>query len=162
MRGTVPAEGVQLAIGRVPLLARTYGEEFGIRNASIPHLQIQLALFRQDYGSEEIYDQDAGMDQATAPSRREGFKLSAQYHPLDWLELNTDVAMTKAHYFKGEGMVQNFYGITGGTYIANAPDYTLSYAALIDNLGPWFGSAEMRIFGPFPMTDGPAAPKGAG
>jgi outer membrane receptor protein involved in Fe transport len=160
--GTVPVQGVALAIGRVPLLARTYGEEFGIRNASIPHLQIQLALFRQDYGSEEIYDQDAGMDQATAPSRRQGFELSAQYHPFDWLELNADVAVTKARFFKNEATLRNSYQITGGAYIANAPDYTLSFGALIDNLGPWFGSAEMRILGPYPLTDGPANPKGAG
>jgi outer membrane receptor protein involved in Fe transport len=160
--GTVPAEGVPLAIGRVPLLARTYGEEFGIRNASIPHLQIQLALFRQDYGSETTYNQDVGLDEATAPSRRQGFELSAQYHPFDWLELNTDVAVTKARYFKSEAVLRNFYQITGGTYIANAPDYTLSFGALVDNLGPWFGSAEMRILGPYPLTDGPANPRGHG
>ena len=160
--GNVPLEGTPLALGRVPLLARTYGEEFGIRNAAIPHLQIQLALFRQDYSSETIYNQDVGMDEATAPSRREGFELSAQYHPADWLELNTDVAMTKARYFKSEQTLQNFYGISGGTYIANAPDYTLSFGALIDNLGPWFGSAQMRILGPYPLTDGPANPRGHG
>jgi outer membrane receptor protein involved in Fe transport len=160
--GTVPVQGVPLSIGRVPLLARTYGEEFGIRNASIPGVQIQLALFRQDYGSEEIYDQDVGMDQATAPSRRQGFELSAQYHPLDWLELNTDVAVTKARFFKNEATLRGFYQITGGTYIANAPSYTLSFGAIVDNLGPWFGGAEMRILGPYPLTDGPADPKGNG
>jgi outer membrane receptor protein involved in Fe transport len=160
--GTVPVQGVPFSVGRVPLLARTYGEEFGIRNASIPGLQIQLALFRQDYGSEEIYDQDAGMDQATAPSRRQGFELSAQYHPFDWLELNTDLAVTKARFFKNETTLQNFYQITGGTYIANAPSYTLSFGAIVDNLGPWFGGAEMRILGPYPLTDGPANPHGSG
>jgi outer membrane receptor protein involved in Fe transport len=160
--GSVPLQGTQLAIGPVPLLARTYGEEFGIRNASIPGLQIQLALFRQDYGSEEIYDQDAGMDQATAPSRRQGFELSAQYHPVDWLELNTDVAVTKARFFKNETTLRDVYQITGGTYIANAPSYTLSFGAIIDNLGPWFGGAEMRILGPYPLTDGPANPRGSG
>jgi outer membrane receptor protein involved in Fe transport len=160
--GTVPVQGVPFSIGRVPLLARTYGEEFGIRNASIPGLQIQLALFRQDYGSEEIYDQDAGLDQATAPSRRQGFELSAQYHPFDWLELNTDVAVTKARFFKSEAVLQNFYQIAGGTYIANAPSYTLSFGAIIDNLGPWFGGAEIRILGPYPLTDGPANPRGSG
>ncbi len=160
--GSVPLQGTQLAIGPVPLLARTYGEEFGIRNASVPGLQIQLALFRQDFGSEEIYDQDAGMDQATAPSRRQGFELSAQYHPVDWLELNTDLAVTKARFFKNEPTLQSFYQIAGGTYIANAPSYTLSFGAIVDNLGPWFGGAEMRILGPYPLTDGPANPRGSG
>ncbi|MEI9983436.1 MAG: hypothetical protein WDN69_09655 [Aliidongia sp.] len=160
--GTVPVQGVPFAIGPVPLLARTYGEEFGIRNASIPGLQIQLALFRQDFGSEEIYDQDAGMDQATAPSRREGFELSAQYHPFTWLELNTDVAATHARFFENETTLQNFYNIVGGTYIANAPQYTLSFGALVDNADSWFGGIEQRILGSQPLTDGPSSPRGRG
>jgi outer membrane receptor protein involved in Fe transport len=160
--GTAPVQGVSFSVGRVPLLARTYGEEFGIRNASIRGLQIQLALFRQDYGSEESYDQDAGIDQATAPSRRQGFELSAQYHPFDWLELNTDVAVAKARFFKNEATLQNFYQIAGGAYIANAPSFTLSFGAIIDNLAPWFGGAEMRILGPYPLADGPANPRGGG
>jgi len=102
------------------------------------------------------------MDQATAPSRRQGFELSAQYHPFDWLELNTDVAVTKARFFKSEATLRDFYQITGGTYIANAPSYTLSFGAIVDNLGPWFGGAEMRILGPYPLLDGPANPRGSG
>jgi outer membrane receptor protein involved in Fe transport len=160
--GTVPVQGVPFAIGPVPLLARTYGEEFGIRNASIPDLQIQLALFRQDFGSEEIYDQDAGMDQATAPSRRQGFELSAQYHPFNWLELNSDLAVTKARFFENETTLQSFYAITGGTYIANAPQYTLSLGALVDHIDPWFGGLEQRVLGSQPLTDGPNSPRGRG
>ncbi len=160
--GTVPVQGTPLAIGPVSLLARTYGEEFGIRNASIPGLQIQLALFRQDFGSEEIYDQDAGMDQATAPSRREGFELSAQYHPFSWLELNTDIAATKARFFLNPDALADTYQITGGTYIANAPKYTASFGALVDNLGPWSGAVEQRILGPQPLIDGPSSPRGRG
>jgi outer membrane receptor protein involved in Fe transport len=160
--GSVPAEGTPLAIGRVPLLARTYGEEFGIRNASIPDLQMQLALFRQDYASEEIYDQDMGMDQATAPSRREGVEFSAQYHPFSWLELNTDVAATHARYFLNETTLANVFQITGGTYIENAPDYTASFGALVDNAGPWYGGLEQRILGSYPLTDGPSSPRARG
>jgi len=160
--GSVPVEGTPLSIGKVPLMARTYGEEFGIRNASIPDLQIQLALFRQDYGSEAIYDQDAGMDQATAPSRREGVEFSAQYHPLPWLELNTDLAATHARYFLNETTLSNFYRIIGGSYIANAPAYTASFGALVDNAGRWYGGLEQRILGSQPLTNGPSSPRGRG
>ena len=160
--GSVPVQGVPLSIGRVPLMARSYGEEFGIRNESIEDLQIQLALFRQDFGSEEIYDQDVGLDQATAPSRREGVELSAQYHPYPWLELNTDLAFSHARFFENPATLRNFYGITGGSYIANAPDYTLSFGALVDNAGPWFGGLEQRELGSYPLTDGPSSPRGRG
>ncbi len=160
--GTVPAQGVPLAIGKVPLLARTYGEEIGIRNNTIQDLQIQLALFRQDFGSEEIYDQDIGLDQATAPTRREGVEFSAQYHPFSWLELNTDLAMSHARYFLNQQKLQDFYQITGGTYIENAPEYTASFGALVDNLGPWYGGFEERILGSYPLTNGPSSPRGRG
>ncbi len=160
--GSVPLEGTQLSIGRVPLIAKTYGEEFGIRNASIPDLQMQLALFREDFSSELVYDQDAGLDQATAPSRREGVEFSAQYRPVPWLELNTDVAATHARYFENETTLTNFFGIAGGTYISNAPDYTASFGALVDNLGPWYGGLEERILGPYPLTDGPSSPRARG
>jgi outer membrane receptor protein involved in Fe transport len=160
--GGVPLEGTQFSVGPVPLVAKATGEEIGIRNASIPDLQIQLALFREDFSSELVYDQDAGQDQATAPSRREGIELSAQYHPFSWLELNTDLASSRARYFKNEATLADVYQIVGGTYIANAPDYTASFGALVDNFGPWFGGVQQRILGPYPLTDGPSSPRARG
>jgi outer membrane receptor protein involved in Fe transport len=160
--GTVPLQGTQLAVGPVPLMAQTFGGEIGIRNASIPNLQIQLALFRQTYSSEVIYDQDAGMDQATAPSRRQGVELSAQYHPARWLELNTDLAFTHSRFFKNSQTLASVYQIAGGAYIANAPSFIGSFGALIDNLGPWFGGVQERVLGSYPLTDGPSSPRGAG
>ena len=160
--GGVPLEGTQFSVGPVPLVAKATGEEIGIRNASIPNLQIQLALFREDFSSELLYDQDAGQDQATAPSRREGVELSAQYRPLPWLELNTDLASSRARYFKSAATLVSVYQITGGTYIANAPKYTASFGALVDNFGPWFGGLQQRILGPYPLTDGPSRPRARG
>ncbi|MGB8841263.1 MAG: TonB-dependent receptor [Aliidongia sp.] len=160
--GNIPNEATGLAVGAVPLLARTYGEEFGIRNATIPHLQVQLALFRQDFGSEVIYDQDMGLDQATAPSRREGVEFSAQYHPYSWLELNTDLAATHARFFENATTLAQTFGVTGGNFIENAPTYTASFGALVDHLGPWFGGVEQRILGSYPLTDGPGSPRGRG
>jgi len=160
--GGLPNEATGLAVGKVPLLARTYGEEFGIRNASIPDLQMQLALFRQDFGSEVIYDQDMGMDQATAPSRRQGIEFSAQYHPYPWLELNTDLAATHARFFENATTLARTYGIADGFYIENAPTYTASFGALVDNAGPWFGGVAERILGSEPLTDGPGSPRGRG
>lgn len=42
------------------------------------------------------------------------------------------------------------YGFSG-LYIPNAPSYIGSFAVLIDNLGPWFGGAELRWLGPYPL-----------
>ena len=65
--GTVPGEGIPLAGGPTPLLARTTGEEIGLRTDTIPKVNLQLALFRQDFGSELVYNPDAGQDEAGAP-----------------------------------------------------------------------------------------------
>jgi outer membrane receptor protein involved in Fe transport len=160
--GTVPLKGTQLSVGKVPLMAKAFGQEIGIRNASIPDLQIQFVAFREDFSSELMYDQDAGQDQATAPSRRQGLELSAQYHPFSWLELNTDLAATHARYYKNAATLASFYQITRGTYIANAPNFIGSFGVLVDNLGPWFGGLQERILGSYPLTDGPSTPRAPG
>jgi outer membrane receptor protein involved in Fe transport len=121
-----------------------------------------LALFRQDYGSEVAYDADAGMDQATAPSRREGVEFSAQYHPWPWLELNTDLAATHARYFLNETALAQAFQINGGTSVANAPDYTASFGLLVNHAGPWYGGLEQRILGSQPLTNGPTSPRWRG
>lgn len=156
--GTVPLEGIPGVAGVTPLMAKIHTEEIGFRTKPIETLNIQFAAFREDASSEQEYDADAGHDAATAPSRRQGFELSAQYHPFPWLELNTDIAATRARYFKSADTLVNNFGIAGGTYIANSPDFIGSFGILVDNLGPWFGGLEERILGPYPLTDGPSSP----
>ena len=77
-------------------------------------------------------------------------------------DLNTDISAVKAHYFLGTAQLENFYQITGGTNISDAPKYTASFGALFDHLDPWSGSIEERILGPEPLTDGPSSPRGRG
>jgi len=159
---SVPIEGTQLAAGRAPLLAETFGQEFGLRNDSVRDLQIQLAFFRQDFSSEQQYDQDAGQDQALAPSRRQGVECSAEYRPFDWIELNGDFAFSHARYFENLARLESYYAIYGGTYIADAPNFTGSFGVLVDNLGPWFGSIAQRMLGSYPLTNGPTTPRAKG
>jgi outer membrane receptor protein involved in Fe transport len=118
---------------------------------------MQLALFRQQFNSELTYDADAGQDGASAPSRREGIELSAQYRPLRWIELNTDLAFSRARY-RGELLA---YGLDG-PFIANAPSFIGSFGALIDNLGPWFGGLQWRDLGAYPISDGDQFPQDKG
>jgi outer membrane receptor protein involved in Fe transport len=159
---SVPIEGTQLSSGRAPLLAETFGQEIGLRNASLRNLEIQAAIFRQDFSSEQQYDQDAGEDAPTAPSRRAGVEFSAQYRPFPWIEVNGDVAFAHARYFKNATSLASQYGIVDGTYIALAPNFTGSFGVLVDHLGPWFGGLAQRILGSYPLTDGPNSPRAKG
>ena len=156
--GTVPEEGNPLAGGPTPLLARTVGYEVGLRSDIIPRVQLQISAFQQDFRSELAYNADTGQDEAGAPSRRQGIEISAQYHPFRWLELNTDLAFSKARYRSGGLEAFDL----DGRYIANAPSFIGSVGVLVDNLGPWSGGLQWRKLGSYPLTDGPRYPDDKG
>ena len=155
--GTVPLEGIPGSAGTTPLLAPTTGVEAGVRSNIIPKLALQLAVFQQDFNSELRYDADAGQDSASAPSRRQGIELSGEYRPIRWIELNTDLAFSKARY-RGDLAA---YGLDG-PYIANAPSFIGSFGILVDNLGPWFGGLQWRKLGSYPINDGTKDPQDPG
>jgi hypothetical protein len=157
---TVPYEGIVSPGFRPTLLAPTTGEEVGLRTNIVPMVQAQVAVFQEDFSSEQEYDQDQGEDQASAPSRRQGIEVSGAYHPLRWLELNTDLAFSKARYDASAVELAKF-GLAG-PFIANAPSFIGSLGVLVDNLGPWFGGLQWRDLGPYPVEDGQAFPKDKG
>jgi len=156
--GTVPGEGVPLSGGPTPLLAKTTGEEIGLRTDIIAKLSAQLAVFQQDFGSELVYNPDIGQDQAGAPSRRQGIEVSAQYHPRRWLELNTDLAFSKPRYRTADLAA---FGLAG-PYIADAPNFIYSAGILVDNRGPWSGGLQWRRLGTHHLSDGNAYPEDQG
>jgi hypothetical protein len=134
--GTVAAEGVQASGVSTSLLASTTGVELGMRSNIIPKLQLQIAVFQQDFGSELTYNADTGQDEAGAPSRRQGIEVGGQYHPFKWLELNADLAFSKPHY------------------------HTDDLAAY--GLGPWSGGLQRRRLGTHSLDDGHQYPLDGG
>ena len=153
--GTVPSEGI--SVGPTPLLAPATGYEVGLRTNIIPKVQVQVALFQEDFNSELTYNADGGQDEASAPSRRQGVEISGQWRPFHWVELNTDLAFSKARYRPG---YQAFD--LDGPYIANAPSFIGSFGVLVDDLGPWFGGLQWRRLGPYPISDGDNEPQDKG
>ena len=145
---TLPLEGIPGVSHRTPLLAKADGEEIGMRTSPLRNLHIQAALFEIEFSSELVYDQDMGMDQANAPSKRRGVEVSAQYRPLPWIEINTDLAATKARFRTGDPAS---YGLNG-LYVAEAPNFIGSFGVLVDNAGPWYGGLQLRILGSYPLN----------
>jgi hypothetical protein len=158
--GTVAVQSLPGAAGATPLLAPATGEEIGLRTDIVPRLSVQVAVFREDFRSEQRYNADVGQDSAFAPSRRQGVEVGAQYRPWPWLELNTDLTWAKARY---QGDAQTFadFGLDG-PFIANAPSFIGSAGVLVDNLGRWFGGLQWRRLGAFPISDGDPDPKDKG
>jgi outer membrane cobalamin receptor len=157
---TVPYEGPNPDF-RPQLLSPTTGEEVGLRTDIVPKVQAQVAVFQEDFSSEQLYDQDQGEDQASAPTRRQGVEISAEYRPFGWIELNTDLDFAKARYRDSLADLENRFGLDG-FYVANAPSFTGSIGVLIDNLGPWYGGLEVRDLGPYPVADGEEYPQDKG
>jgi len=158
--GTAPLEGFPGVAGKTPFLAEATGEEVGLRSNIVPKVRVQVAVFQEDFQSELAYDQDQGEDTPSAPSRRQGVELSGQYHPFDWIELNSDLAFSKARYNASPAELAEF-GLSG-PFIANAPSFIGSFGVLVDNLGPWFGGLQWRDLGPYPVVDGQQYPQGKG
>ena len=158
---TVPYEGGLNPNFRPGLLSKSIGEEVGVRSNLVPKLQVQVVAFQEDFSSEQIYDQDQGEDQASAPSRRQGLEVSAQYQPARWIELNADLAFSRARYRDSLADLHTNFGIDG-RYIANAPAFVGSFGALVDHVGPWFGGLQWRALGPYPVTDGARLPQDKG
>ena len=154
--GTVPIEGIPALAGKTPLMEPADGKELGVRTNIIPKVQVQVALFQEDFKSELAYDAEAGQDSASAPSRREGVEISGQYRPFRWIELNSDLAFSKPRY-QGSAADLAQYGLNG-PYIAEAPNFIGSFGMLVDNLGPWFGGLQWRDLGPYPISDGDKNP----
>jgi outer membrane receptor protein involved in Fe transport len=158
--GTVPIEGIPVLAGKTPLLAPTTGEEVGIRSNIVPKLSLQVAVFEEDFSSELRFDEDQGQDQATAPSRRQGVEVSAEYRPFRCIELNTDLAFSKARY-RGTTAQLAAFGLDG-PFITEAPSFIGSFGILVDHLGPWSGGLQWRALGPYPISDGDKLPQDKG
>ena len=158
--GTVTVEGEPGTAGRTPLLAPATGEEVGLRTSVVSKVDVQLAVFQEDFNSELAYDADAGQDSASAPSRRQGIEVSAEYRPFRWIEFNTDLAVSKARYRADAATLASFD--LDGPYIANAPSFIGSFGILVHDLGPWFGGLQWRDLGAYPISDGDSDPQDKG
>jgi hypothetical protein len=137
--GTLADVGV---IARPPFLVKSTGYEVGVRTSAIPHVQAAATLFQMEFASELTYNADVGQTEAGRPGRRTGLEVTAQYRPFRWIELNANVAISRARYTDGD---------PAGDHIEDAPALVVSAGVLLDNLGPWFGAVEFRDLGAHPL-----------
>lgn len=126
------------AISRVNPLVRSTGYEAGLRTAILPGLQASLTFFRLDLASELLFVGDAGTTEASRPSKREGFEVSAFYMPNHWLTVDLDYALAKARFTGWD---------PAGNHIPGAIQGVGKASIAVDNLGPFFGSMQFRYFG---------------
>lgn len=142
--GLIEGDDGSATYRRPPLLVRSSGLEVGVRASPVRGLHAALTLFQTDFDSELVYNADAGQTEAGRPSRRRGLEASVQYRPLAWLELNSNIAISRARYRDADPT---------GSHIEDAPGFVGSIGALVDNLGPWFGAIQWRDLGSHPLVE---------
>lgn len=123
---------------RPPFLVKSNGYEVGLRTSAIPHVQAAITAFQMEFASELTYNADVGQTEAGRPGRRRGVELTAQYRPYRWIELNANLAFSRARYTDND---------PAGNHIEDAPAFVGAAGLLIDNLGPWFGALQIRNLG---------------
>jgi len=131
-------------VNRVTPLVRSKGVELGLRGNWLPGLQTSLSVYTLDLASELLFVGDAGTTEASRPSRRIGFELANYYRLSDWLTIDADVAFARARFRDRD---------PAGNRIPGAVEGVASLAVAIDNIGPWFGAAQFRYFGPRPLIE---------
>ncbi len=153
MRGATstidPADGVT-GISKSPLLVRSKGAEVGVRSEMLPGLQLTGSTFLLDYDSEIVFVGDAGTTEASRPSRRVGWEVTALYKVLPWLTLDMEYASAQARFTVDDPE-------TPGRRIPGAVEGVAKIGVKLDNmpgsLAGWFGGVNWRYFGPRPLIE---------
>ncbi len=133
-----------LTADKVSPLVRSKGREIGLRTSIIPNLQTTLSFYELDFDSELVFLGDAGTTEAGRPSQRRGFELTNFYKLNDWLTVYADIAYARARYEDNN---------PAGKRIIGAVEGVASLALSVDNLGAYFGSLQLRYFGPRPLLE---------
>jgi hypothetical protein len=155
-RGTTitepPTSGpdANLPAQKVTPLVRTKGYEIGARTSIIPGLQSTLSLYQMDFASELVFDGDAGSTTPGRPSRRDGVELTNVYTPAPWpwLSLRAEYAYVEARY-TAPGTNPTILA----DHIPGAVEGVGAFSAVVNDLGPWFGSLQLRYKGPYPLIE---------
>jgi len=145
-RGTTisvnPSDGTPAQ--KVDALVRATGQEIGLRAQWTPNWHTTFAIFKLDIDSELLFIGDAGLTEASRPSRRVGIEWTNHYRPFDRLYLDADFALTRARFNDSN---------PAGSYIPGAVGSALSIGARVERELGWFGSMHLSHFSKRPLVE---------
>jgi outer membrane receptor protein involved in Fe transport len=145
-----------------PLLVRTRGAEAGVRTKMVPGLDSSVSLFILDQASELLFSGDAGDTSASHPSERYGVEWTNRYHPVSWVDMDADLAVTHARLIGfDQDQAALFASLAGFSQLGNAPgDFIPNAPAVVASAGitlgeptGWFGMLRWRYLGPSQLTE---------
>jgi outer membrane receptor protein involved in Fe transport len=103
-----------------------------------------VALWYLGFDSELLFIGDAGITEASRPSRRVGVEWTNYARLNSWLTAELDVSFSRAKFTDDD---------PGGNHIPGALDRVVSGAVTAEPKNPVFGSIRLRHFGPRPLIE---------
>lgn len=125
-------------------LVRTRGMEVGLRSAPARGWWTTLALWRLDMASELLFVGDAGITEASRPSRRQGVEWAHFWMVLPGVTVDADLAASSARFRDGDA---------AGSRIPGAMEKMASLGVTCDPGGRWFGGLRLRHFASRPLIE---------
>ena len=120
------------------------GAEIGLRTVALPGLQSTVALWYLTFDSELIFVGDAGIAEASRPSRRLGVEWTNYVRLASWLTGELDVSLSRARFSDFD---------PAGGFIPGALDRVIAGAVTVTPARRVFGSVRLRHFGPRPLIE---------
>jgi outer membrane receptor protein involved in Fe transport len=115
-----------------------------MRTVRIRGLQSTVALWYLGFDSELLFIGDAGITEASRPSRRLGVEWTNYARLRPWLTAEGDVSYSRARFIDDD---------PAGRHIPGALDRVVSGALTIEPAVRVFGSIRLRHFGPRPLVE---------
>ena len=132
------------SVSPVDFLVRSTGAELGIRYFDPRQLNVSVTLWQLDSDSELIYVGDAGTNEPSRASYRQGIEFAGYYWLDEQLELDAELAFTSARYRAFTSDAEN---ADEGSYVEGALPQVLSVGASWHPQARWSVSARVRHFG---------------
>ncbi len=120
------------------------GAEIGLRTVALPGLQSTVALWYLTFDSELIFVGDAGIAEASRPSRRLGVEWTNYMRMASWLTGELDLSLSRARFSDFD---------PAGNFIPGALDRVIAGALTVTPARRVFGSVRLRHFGPRPLIE---------
>ena len=125
-------------------LVQARGGEFGVRTVRIRGLQSTLALWYLGFDSELLFIGDAGITEASRPSRRLGVEWANYLRFNSWLTGEIDISFSRARFTDSD---------PAGDFIPGSLDRVVSGGLTMEPYRRIFGSILLRHFGPRPLVE---------
>ncbi|MBL9126448.1 MAG: TonB-dependent receptor, partial [Verrucomicrobiales bacterium] len=131
-------------IRRADPLVQTRGAEVGVRTLAVDGLQSTLSVWWLDIDSELLFVGDAGLTEASRPSRRYGVEWANFYTLAKDLTLDVDASFSRAEFRDDD---------PAGDKIPGSIESVVAAGISYHPAKGVFGSLRLRYFGPRPLIE---------